>query len=38
MIDERIRQLVTYALACGLIEKGDEIYCTNRLLELLGLD
>ena len=38
MIDERIKQLVTYALDCGLIEKEDEIYCTNRLLECLGLD
>lgn len=38
MIDERIKQLVTYALDCGLIEKEDEIYCINRLLECLGLD
>ncbi|MDD6527298.1 MAG: UDP-glucose--hexose-1-phosphate uridylyltransferase [Oscillospiraceae bacterium] len=38
MIDKSIRQLVSYALDCGLIEKEDEIYCTNRLLEILGLD
>ncbi|MGN1195482.1 MAG: UDP-glucose--hexose-1-phosphate uridylyltransferase [Acutalibacteraceae bacterium] len=38
MIDESIKQLVTYALDCGLIEKEDEVYCTNRLLEYLGLD
>lgn len=38
MIDKSIKQLVTYALDCGLIEKEDEIYCTNRLLEYLGLD
>lgn len=38
MINESIRQLVTYALDCGLIEKEDEVYCTNRLLECLGLD
>ena len=38
MIDKSIRQLVSYALDCGLIEKEDEIYCTNRLLEILELD
>lgn len=38
MIDNRIKQLVLYALDCGLIEKEDEIYCTNRLLEYLGID
>ncbi|MGN1444498.1 MAG: UDP-glucose--hexose-1-phosphate uridylyltransferase [Acutalibacteraceae bacterium] len=38
MIDKSIQQLVSYALDCGLIEKEDEIYCTNRLLEVLGLD
>ncbi len=38
MIFKQIKLLVNYALDCGLIEKGDEVYCTNRLLELLGLD
>ena len=38
MIYKQIKLLVKYALGCGLIEKGDEVYCTNRILELLGLD
>lgn len=38
MICESINKLVGYALSCGLIEEGDKIYCTNRLLEILGLD
>ena len=38
MIDNSIKQLVSYALDCGLIEKEDETYCTNRLLECLCID
>ena len=38
MIYKQIKLLVKYALGCGMIEKGDEIYCTNRILELLRLD
>ena len=38
IIDNSIKQLVSYALDCGLIEKEDETYCTNRLLECLCID
>lgn len=38
MIYQQIKLLVKYALDCGLIEKGDVVFCTNRLLEILGLD
>lgn len=38
MIQERIRDLVRYGLATGLVEPEDTIYTTNRLLELFGLD
>lgn len=38
MISERILDLTDYALATGLIEKADEAYTINRLLELFRLD
>lgn len=38
MIQQNIKKLVRYGLLTGLIEKEDEIYTTNRLLELFGLD
>lgn len=38
MIYKQIGLLVRYALDCGLIEKEDEIFCVNRLLEILQLD
>ncbi|MCM1414690.1 MAG: UDP-glucose--hexose-1-phosphate uridylyltransferase [bacterium] len=38
MIQKNIRQLVQYGLLTGLIEKEDEIYTTNRLLELFQID
>lgn len=38
MIQKNIRQLVQYGILTGLIEKEDEIYTTNRLLELFQLD
>ena len=36
MIQENIRELVQYGLLTGLIAKEDEIYTTNKLLELFG--
>ncbi len=38
MIDESIRKLVCYGLSKKLFTKRDEIYVTNRLLEILGRD
>ena len=38
MIRQNIRKLVKYGLLTGLIEKEDEIYTVNRLLELFELD
>ena len=38
MIDNSIRKLVCYGLEKGLFTKRDEIYVTNRLLEILKLD
>lgn len=38
MIEKSIRKLVCYGLECGLFEKRDEIYVTNRIMEALGLD
>ena len=38
MIDKSIRRLVCYGLEKGLFTKRDEVYVTNRLLEILGLD
>ncbi len=38
MIQDSIRKLVKYGLLTGLIEREDQIYTTNRLLELFGLD
>lgn len=38
MIYNSIKKLVYYALNAKLIDREDEIYCTNRLLELLELD
>ncbi len=38
MIDRSIKKLVCYGLNCGLFTKRDEIYVTNRILEILGLD
>ncbi len=37
-IYEAIKSLVAFALKEGLIEKADEIWATNRVLEILGLD
>ena len=38
MIREKIRELVNYGLLTGLVEPEDEVYTTNRLLELFELD
>lgn len=38
MIEQDIRKLTAYGLTTGLIEKEDEIYTVNRLLELFGLE
>ncbi len=38
MIDKNIRKLICYGIECGLLSKRDEVYATNRLLEILGLD
>ena len=36
MLQENIRELVQYGLLTGLVAKEDEIYTTNKLLELFG--
>lgn len=38
MIYESIKKLICYGLEKGLIRHGDSVFCTNRLLEALGLD
>ena len=38
MICKRIKQLVNYGLKNNLLEKGDEIFTVNQLLELFQLD
>jgi len=38
MVDRSIKKLVCYGLSCGLIKKRDEIYATNRLMEILNID
>lgn len=38
MIDEQVRKLVCYGLEKGLFTERDEIYVTNRILEILHLD
>lgn len=38
MITENITQLVRYGVSCGLVDKADIIYTTNKLLELFGLE
>ena len=38
MIQEKILELTEYGLVTGLIEKEDELFTRNRLLELFELD
>ena len=37
MINTYIKQLINYGLTSGLIPPADEVFCTNRILEVLGL-
>ena len=37
MIETYIKELVTYGLNKGLVDPADEIYVTNRLLELFDV-
>ena len=37
MVYGNISKLVEYAVQTGLIDECDRVYCTNRLLEALGL-
>ena len=38
MIDSSIKKLVCYGFEKGLVNKRDEVYTINRILEILGLD
>ena len=38
MIQDKIRELVQYGLLTGLVSAEDEIYTTNRLLELFRIE
>jgi len=38
MINASIRKLVCYGIECGLVDKRDEVFVTNRILEILNLD
>ncbi len=38
MINKSVRKLVCYGLECGLVDKRDEVFVTNRILEILNLD
>ena len=38
MINSSIKKLVCYGIEKGLVDKRDEIYVTNRILEILELD
>lgn len=38
MVYKSIRKLVCYGLECGLLNKRDEVFATNRILEILNLD
>lgn len=38
MIIQSVKKLVAYGLSAGLIEKEDEIYARNRILEILHID
>ena len=37
MINNSIRKLVCYGIEKGLVDSRDEIYVTNRILEILNL-
>jgi len=38
MIDKSIRKLVCYGIQTGLVSLRDEVYATNRILEILNID
>ena len=38
MIEMSVKKLVQYGKETGLIEKEDEIYARNQILEVLGMD
>ncbi len=38
MVNKSIRKLVCYGLECGILNKRDEVFATNRILEILNLD
>ena len=38
MINQRIKQLIGYAVKKGLVNEADVTYVTNRILEMLALD
>ena len=38
MVYDSIKKLVAYGVNTGLVEPEDEIYVTNRLLEVMELD
>ncbi|MBQ8202917.1 MAG: UDP-glucose--hexose-1-phosphate uridylyltransferase [Clostridia bacterium] len=38
MIEKSVRKLVCYGMEKGLFDKRDEVYVTNRIIEVLGLD
>ncbi len=38
MVNKSIKKLICYGLECGLFTKRDEIFVTNRILEILDLD
>ena len=38
MVEKSIKKLVCYGLECGLFTKRDEIFVTNRILEILNID
>lgn len=38
MVEKSIKKLVCYGLNCGLFEKRDQIFVTNRILEILNID
>jgi UDPglucose--hexose-1-phosphate uridylyltransferase len=38
MIEKSIKKLVCYGLDCGLFDERDQIFVTNRILEILNLD
>ena len=38
MVEKSIKKLVCYGLNCGLFDERDQIFVTNRILEILNID